>query len=321
MEGRPWTAGFGIAFALCQCQCCRKLDGGQKNGEVPHRVLILGGILLVAAGCASSPPRAQAPRMQPPPPVPTAPAEVQTAQPGPGYVWIPGHYEWRAADRTYVWAPGSWIVPPVGQTRVPGHWETRSNGNVWVSSRWQGAASPPLTQPPPPVPTAPAEVRTAQPGPGYVWFPGHYEWRGPTGHMSGHPAAGSCRRPATLGYPAAGKRARKEPSGSTAAGSAAKATAKLTGHSAEPALRGVVSARLGASFRSVSLDRPLLGTFPTQIDTLNLLAVDITSRVDTGPAGNLMLIPETPASFGRTPRPARRSARANTARRSPAPTA
>ena len=145
--------------------------------KCPTRVLILGGILLVMAGCASSPPRVETPRVQLPPPVPAAPAEVRSAQPGSAYVWIPGHYEWRSADRTYVWVPGTWIVPPAGQTWAPGHWENRPNGSVWVSSRWRAATSPPLPLTPPPVPAEPAEVRTAQPGAGYVWIPGRYEWQ------------------------------------------------------------------------------------------------------------------------------------------------
>jgi hypothetical protein len=141
------------------------------------RMTILGGILLLMAGCASSPKTAQVPRTQPPPAMPAAPAEVRSAQPGADYVWIPGHYEWRAADRNYVWVPGSWIVPPRDQTWVPGHWETRSTGRVWVKSHWQATASPPLAQAAPPMPAPPAEVRTAQPGSDYVWIPGRYEWR------------------------------------------------------------------------------------------------------------------------------------------------
>jgi YXWGXW repeat-containing protein len=148
----------------------------------PVFVSILGGILLVAAGCASTPPKAQttrAPvRIQTPPPMPAAPAEVQPAQPGSGYAWIPGHYEWRSSERTYVWVPGTWMVAPPDQTWVPGHWETRSNGSAWVQSHWQPTvAAGSLAASPPPMPAPPAETRPAQPGSGYVWIPGRYEWR------------------------------------------------------------------------------------------------------------------------------------------------
>jgi|RhiMetdeSRZDD1v2_1073273.scaffolds.fasta_scaffold78188_4 hypothetical protein len=96
------------------------------------RVALVGLLLLVAAGCATTPRAAQAP-----PPMPAAPAEIQTAQPATGYIGIPGRYEWRAPERTYVWVPGHWTVPPPGYTWVPGHWEVRPEGSVWVESRWQ----------------------------------------------------------------------------------------------------------------------------------------------------------------------------------------
>jgi hypothetical protein len=147
----------------------------------PLIALLMGGMLVVVAGCAATPKRAEAPRaparIEVPPPMPAAPAEVQPARPGPDYAWIPGHYEWRAGDRTYVWVPGSWTVAPTGQTWVPGHWQTQNGGSVWVKSHWQATAAAPLAQTPPPMPPMPSEVRTAQPGTGYVWVPGHYQWR------------------------------------------------------------------------------------------------------------------------------------------------
>jgi hypothetical protein len=136
------------------------------------RVAIIGGLILVVAGCAST-------RVaEAPPPMPAAPVEVRAPQPGPNYAWIPGHYEWRSSQRTYVWVPGSWVVPPAGQVWVPGHWETRPDGSVWVDSRWQpGASTAAATLTPPPMPAPPSEVQTAQPGSNYVWVPGHYQWR------------------------------------------------------------------------------------------------------------------------------------------------
>jgi WXXGXW repeat (2 copies) len=98
------------------------------------RVAILGGLLLVVTGCTSAPPVTQT---QAPPPMPAAPTEVQPAQPGPNYTWIPGHYEWRQSERTYVWVPGSWAVQPAGYVWVPGHWERRPEGSVWLESHWQ----------------------------------------------------------------------------------------------------------------------------------------------------------------------------------------
>jgi hypothetical protein len=99
----------------------------------PIRLVLVGGLLLALAACSASPAVVQSA----PPPMPAAPVEVRTAQPAPSYVWIPGRYEWRPADRTYVWVPGHWTVPPPGHVWVPGHWETRPDGSVWVESRWQ----------------------------------------------------------------------------------------------------------------------------------------------------------------------------------------
>src|SRR5206468_3756049 len=41
------------------------------------------------------------------------------------------------------------------------------------------AEPPPVVQQPPPSPPARVEVAPAPPGPGYVWVPGHWAWRGP----------------------------------------------------------------------------------------------------------------------------------------------
>jgi hypothetical protein len=38
---------------------------------------------------------------------------------------------------------------------------------------------PAVVHQPPPPPPAPAEVIPAAPGPGYVWMPGYWSWRGP----------------------------------------------------------------------------------------------------------------------------------------------
>ncbi len=69
--------------------------------------------------------------------MPAPPVETRTAQPGPQYTWIPGHYEWHRSEQRYVWVPGKWIVPPAGYVWVPGRWETRPEGAVWVDSHWR----------------------------------------------------------------------------------------------------------------------------------------------------------------------------------------
>lgn len=69
----------------------------------------------------------------PPPPVgvsyvATAPpalrSEVVMAAPGPGYVWVPGYWNWGGSD--YVWVGGGWHRPP-------------HDGATWHAPRWRHA--------------------------------------------------------------------------------------------------------------------------------------------------------------------------------------
>ena len=69
-----------------------------------------------------------------PPPAPRA------ANPGvrAGYVWIPGHYRWRAGN--YVWVKGHWERARRGKHWERGRWVKRGGHYVWVKGRW--AAGP-----------------------------------------------------------------------------------------------------------------------------------------------------------------------------------
>ncbi|MHB8732596.1 MAG: C-type lectin domain-containing protein [bacterium] len=67
---------------------------------------------------------------------PAAPVEVIGVAPGPGRVWIGGHYAWRAGR--WVWIHGYWSRVPVGYAVwMPGHWDRRDRGWVWVEGRWR----------------------------------------------------------------------------------------------------------------------------------------------------------------------------------------
>jgi uncharacterized protein YcfJ len=67
---------------------------------------------------------------RPPPPQ----ADPVIVSPGPGYVWIPGAWEWHgrwvwvggywaaAPHPAAVWVDGYWVSGPYGWHRVPGHW-------------------------------------------------------------------------------------------------------------------------------------------------------------------------------------------------------
>jgi len=102
--------------------------------DIARRTLLAGFVGAALSGCvAAGPP----PVVTGPPPAPAIPVEVAPAQPGPAYVWVPGHWDWRRRG-AYVWVPGYWAVPGApAQVWVPGHWAPRGAGYVWVEGRWR----------------------------------------------------------------------------------------------------------------------------------------------------------------------------------------
>lgn len=56
-------------------------------------------------------------------PPPALRAEVGIASPGPGYLWVPGYWDWAAARADWVWVPGTWERPPHARA-------------VWVAPRY-----------------------------------------------------------------------------------------------------------------------------------------------------------------------------------------
>ena len=92
------------------------------------------GALLLAAGCVIPEPVV----VKAPPPVPPLQVEVVPVQPGPGHIWIAGHWAWRGPERGYVWVPGHWEVPrSPAYVWVPGHWEPQPGGYVWLEGHWR----------------------------------------------------------------------------------------------------------------------------------------------------------------------------------------
>jgi len=57
--------------------------------------------------------------------------------PGPAYVWIPGHWDWRPRPGRYVWIPGHCAKRPVGKVWVIGHWKRHRGGWIRVPGRWR----------------------------------------------------------------------------------------------------------------------------------------------------------------------------------------
>jgi hypothetical protein len=121
--------------------------------------------------------------------------------PGPGYVFIRGHWAWRH-DR-WDWVSGRWELPAQrGAVWVSGQWVARGGGWVWVEGHYQTQAY--VAAPPPPpdqvqveeyadeAPPAPyVETIPVAPGPDFFWIGGRWAWRGrwvwTAGHYDRHP--------------------------------------------------------------------------------------------------------------------------------------
>ncbi len=89
-----------------------------------------------------------------------AEGEQITPAPGPGYVWIAGH--WSNNAQRWVWLAGHWELPPSpSAVWVAGHWAQANGGWLWINDTWTvgGAAAPDA---PPLAPSSPA-VGPAQP--------------------------------------------------------------------------------------------------------------------------------------------------------------
>lgn len=101
----------------------------------------------------SAPPPSYAPSAPPPrydqaPPPSQAEIIVQVEPPPPqyermprprrGYVWVPGHWEWRPVIGRYDWVPGYWErMHPRYRHYVAGHYERRPGGWVWIAPYWR----------------------------------------------------------------------------------------------------------------------------------------------------------------------------------------
>jgi len=103
-----------------------------KTSRISRAFRITLVALLPLAFACGPPPGAFFVSAPPPPPR----VEVRGTIPGPGYVWIEGHYAW--IDRQYVWREGSWRRPPRSHARwVPGHWRHNRRGWFWIEGHWR----------------------------------------------------------------------------------------------------------------------------------------------------------------------------------------
>ena len=95
---------------------------------------------------------------------PPARVEYRTAQPGSGYFWVEGYWDWRGGQ--WYWVSGHWERERAGYVYVRPRYEVRGGRHVYVrggwdsgSERWPWGRSMPATwrgqsRPPRPLPRA-----------------------------------------------------------------------------------------------------------------------------------------------------------------------
>ena len=67
-----------------------------------------------------------------PPPLPDY---EQPPDPGDGYIWTPGY--WNYASTGYYWVPGAWVAPPYqGALWTPGYWAASSGRYLFHPGHW-----------------------------------------------------------------------------------------------------------------------------------------------------------------------------------------
>ena len=99
----------------------------QRSARAALGSLLLAGVLMATGACATGVRGRVYVRVGPPAPI----IEARIATPGPGYVWVPGYYNWDG--RAYAWAPGRWERPPRGRARwEPAHWAKERRGWFFV---------------------------------------------------------------------------------------------------------------------------------------------------------------------------------------------
>jgi hypothetical protein len=99
-----------------------------KLNHLIASVTIAAGVAVAAPPCSA----AALVTVRPP----AVRVEVRPAAPGPGYVWVAGHWKWNA--KRHVWVSGRWIRKPYPTSIwVAGHWKRQGRGWVWVSGRWR----------------------------------------------------------------------------------------------------------------------------------------------------------------------------------------
>jgi hypothetical protein len=124
------------------------------------------------------------------------PERIETipVAPGPGYVWIRGHWLWHR--ERWEWKAGYFErASQPGSMWVSGKWVARGNGWVWVEGHFDVPAPAPSYYNSTPGgevvanETPPAEIVETipvAPGPDYFWIGGRWSWNGRWTWVHGH---------------------------------------------------------------------------------------------------------------------------------------
>jgi hypothetical protein len=93
---------------------------------------LLGGTVLLFAGCAAPPQQAQPPNPAPPIPHEDIPLPPVSEEP---LIWQPGHWNWTGTD--YVWEGGAWLQRTGHGTQwQDGYWALEAGNWRWVPAHW-----------------------------------------------------------------------------------------------------------------------------------------------------------------------------------------
>ena len=97
--------------------------------------LLLGFLLIGASSCGPPPPPGIVYAQRHPP---MDRYEERGSAPGPGYLWIRGHWRW--AGDEFRWVRGQWVE--AGRRRwLEGHWAHDRRGWYWKEGYWRGGPS------------------------------------------------------------------------------------------------------------------------------------------------------------------------------------
>jgi hypothetical protein len=144
MRHRDWVLGITIAVlggaGFCGCQAPATDAPSLGSGTVPARLAAAPSSVDELPQFGSDAPAdpgistggVLAP-YQPPP----KRAEIPPPATSPQSLWVGGHWHWSWSSGRYVWSPGRYIERPQPDANwLPGYWEHRAVGWIWVEGRW-----------------------------------------------------------------------------------------------------------------------------------------------------------------------------------------